>query len=125
VLLAEDNPTNQLLARRMLTNAGCVVDVAKNGRIALDLAVSKSYDLILMDCQMPELDGYEATRRIRALAPTRVPIVALTANALTEERRRGLDAGMDDYLTKPIRADELRTLIDRFRPSASAMTPSK
>jgi PAS domain S-box-containing protein len=112
LLLAEDNPANQTVARMLLTKMGHVVDVATNGREALRCLTQQSYDAVLMDCQMPVLDGYEATRRIRSgeepgVNP-RTPIIALTAYAMPDDRRKCLDAGMDDYVAKPVRARELR-----------------
>ncbi len=117
VLLAEDNAINALVARAFLENFGLAVDWAENGRQALDRATTEDYDLIMMDCQMPEMDGYEATRRIRAheKATGRKPVAvaALTANAIRGDRERCLDAGMDDYLMKPFRAPELQAVLER------------
>jgi CheY-like chemotaxis protein len=111
LLLVEDNPANQRVASLLLAKMGYAVDVAANGQAALEMLASKPFDLVLMDCQMPVLDGYEATRRIRtgkfAGINPRVPIVALTAYARAEDRARCLNAGMDAYVSKPIRADEL------------------
>jgi len=117
VLLAEDNAVNALVARSYLEQFGLSVDCVGDGRQALERATSGDYDLILMDCQMPEMDGFEATRRIRAheqasgLAP--LPVVALTANAIRGDRERCLEAGMDDYLAKPFRSAELRAVVER------------
>ncbi|MFT7461841.1 MAG: signal transduction histidine kinase/DNA-binding response OmpR family regulator [Pseudohongiellaceae bacterium] len=104
VLLAEDNPVNRRLAMHLLGKVGLHVDTAENGLEAVEMASAKDYDLILMDCQMPGLDGYGASARIRAFDGLRaeVPIVALTANAMVSDREKCLDAGMDDYLTKPL-----------------------
>jgi len=114
VLLAEDNLVNQRLACAMLERLGCHVEVACNGRDAVAAAAARRFDLILMDCQMPEMDGWEATRRIREAAPTDPPtIVALTAGALPGDRERCLAAGMDDYLAKPFRREELVELLAR------------
>jgi signal transduction histidine kinase/CheY-like chemotaxis protein len=120
ILLAEDNPINQRVAIRLLERGGWRVDVAANGREALESVHRTRYDLVLMDCQMPEMDGYEATREIRIAESRsgddrRVPIVAMTANAMDGDRQQCLDAGMDDYLTKPVRPDELYALVDRWR----------
>jgi CheY-like chemotaxis protein len=118
VLLAEDTPTNQLLARTLLEKLGCRVDLAVNGREAWETIRREHYDIILMDCHMPEMDGYEATGWIRdwesgRLNSTRLPIIALTANALAGDREKCLAAGMDDHLSKPIRkADLERTLTE-------------
>jgi len=115
VLLAEDNPVNQELALAILEIINCRVTLAENGRIAIDLWLKQDFDLVLMDCQMPLLDGFEATREIRAREAesgrTRTPIVALTANAYAEDRLRCLDAGMDDYLAKPFKCADLTTML--------------
>jgi two-component system, sensor histidine kinase and response regulator len=115
VLVAEDSPTNQMLAVRILEDMGCTVDLADNGLDAVSMAGERHYDLILMDCQMPEMDGFEATAAIRQRenGKLHVPIIALTANALLGDRERCLAAGMDDYLTKPIHPDALRRLVPK------------
>jgi len=111
VLLAEDVMINQKLATIVLNQLGCTVDIASNGREAIEKALSHRYDIIYMDCQMPEVDGLEATREIRKRETHHIPIVALTASALEGDRGRCFAAGMDDYLTKPlVRADLVRTL---------------
>jgi two-component system, sensor histidine kinase and response regulator len=104
ILLADDNPVNCRLAVLMLEKAEHEVDVVADGAAAVEAVGGGGYDLVLMDVQMPGMDGLEATRRIRALSgpPGRVPVVAITANAMVGDDRRCLDAGMDDYLTKPI-----------------------
>jgi CheY-like chemotaxis protein len=109
MLLAEDNVINQKVAQQMLKRLGYRVDVAANGREVLHLMGQQSFDVILMDVQMPEMDGLEATGYIRANYPQngQPHIIALTANAMKEDRQRTLDAGMDDYLSKPVRPDEL------------------
>jgi CheY-like chemotaxis protein/two-component sensor histidine kinase len=119
VLLAEDSPINQEIARENLTSFGCHVDVAGNGREALAAFDSNDYDVIVMDCQMPEMDGFEATRQIRKRQARnepsgRVPIIALTAYASIKDRERCLAAGMDDCLTKPFETENLYRLIDRW-----------
>lgn len=113
VLLAEDNLVNQLVARRLLEKIGCKVDVVSNGQEAVDRYLAVGYNAIFMDCQMPGMDGFESARRIRAVeAPGhRVPIVAITANAMQGDRERCLAAGMDAYVAKPIREDELRKVL--------------
>jgi two-component system sensor histidine kinase/response regulator len=118
VLVAEDNPVNQRVARLMLEKCGCRVDVVENGALAVDGVATGQYDLVLMDCQMPVCDGFEATRRIRALpAPSNaIVIVALTANALSGDREHCLAAGMNDYLAKPVRRDALAQMISRHLP---------
>jgi signal transduction histidine kinase/DNA-binding response OmpR family regulator len=108
ILLAEDNPTNQLIARKLLEKNGLTVDVAMNGAEAVRMYDEKKYELVIMDCQMPEMDGYEAAARIRetenasARKGHHVPIIAMTAYAMTGDREKCLDAGMDDYIVKPI-----------------------
>ncbi|MBS1830319.1 MAG: response regulator [Acidobacteria bacterium] len=118
VLVAEDNLVNQKVAKALLEKLGCQVDVVANGREALDLWSQLPYDAIFMDCQMPEMDGFAATRAIRAReeASRHTPIIAVTANALKGDRQACLDAGMDDYVTKPIRLSELRATIDKYCP---------
>jgi signal transduction histidine kinase/HPt (histidine-containing phosphotransfer) domain-containing protein len=116
ILLAEDSLINQRLALGLLKKHGHEVVVANNGREAVDLAQSDEFDLILMDVQMPEMDGFEATREIRsrrASTGDHIPIIALTAHALKGDRERCLEAGMDAYLSKPVRAGELYELIEQ------------
>lgn len=117
VLVVEDNAVNRMLAQRLLTRLGCVVDLAENGRGACEQLQSKRYDLVLMDCQMPELDGFEATRLIRTGegdGRPRTPIVALTANAMAHDRELCLAAGMDDYLSKPFAAIDIERILRRW-----------
>ena len=106
ILLVEDNLVNQKVAVLMLERLGCRVDIANNGVEAVQAASANSYDLVLMDCQMPEMDGFEATRRIRQQPESgkHLPIVALTANAFEEDRKQAMAAGMDDFVTKPFTA---------------------
>jgi PAS domain S-box-containing protein len=110
VLLVEDNPVNRQFALAVLKSVGAVVTVAVDGSEAVHIASDAEHDLILMDCQMPVMDGYEATRRIRASGNT-TPVIALTANAMEGDRDRCAAAGMDDYLAKPIRPDTLRAAV--------------
>ncbi|HZX56945.1 MAG TPA: response regulator, partial [Ilumatobacteraceae bacterium] len=108
ILLAEDNVVNQKLAMRLLQQMGYRADLASNGLEAVESVVRQSYDVILMDVQMPEMDGFEATRRIVTVWPNERPrIIAMTANAMQGDREMCLAAGMDDYLTKPIRVEAL------------------
>ena len=116
ILLVEDNLVNQKLASMILTKAGYNVKIAGNGKIALDMYSSdpESFDTILMDVQMPEMDGYEATRKIRELGHTEVPILAMTANAMKGDRELCLEAGMNDYITKPIKRDIVFNMLDKW-----------
>jgi signal transduction histidine kinase/DNA-binding response OmpR family regulator len=119
VLVAEDNAVNRKTASRMLELLGCHVDVATDGEEAVRMLASDSYDLIFMDCQMPKLDGYEATREIRrreASGGIRTTIIAMTAHALPGDREKCIEAGMDDYVSKPIRKDAVSEVINRHLP---------
>lgn len=117
ILLVEDNPVNQLVAKGMLAKLGCQVELATQGVEALARLEEEAFDLVLMDCNMPVMDGYEATRRIRERGHwPGLPIVALTANAMPEERDRCRAAGMDDYLAKPFRREDLLAVVDRWVP---------
>ncbi len=139
VLVADDNDVNQVVACKFLQKLGCQAEVVRNGREAVEALERADYDLVLMDCEMPELDGFQATKRIREcevqasgerhkarekaqccspLAPRRVPIIALTGNVGAEDRRRCIDAGMDDVLTKPLILDTLRAKLDTWLPAA-------
>jgi CheY-like chemotaxis protein len=125
VLIAEDNPINQEVARAMLTRRGHSVDVVENGRLAVDAAIRKDYDVILMDIQMPELDGLDATKEIRKRRPAGRPrIVALTANVLPGERERCLANGMDAYLAKPFAARDLFSVLEGEQAIAGAARPA-
>ena len=122
VLVVEDHPVNQTIIRAMLARMGCDVDMADNGVQALSAFETSTYDMVLMDCQMPEMDGFDTTRAIRereALNPTmgRVPVIALTALAMLGDAERCLAAGMDDYLTKPIQLEQLSAKMQRWRPT--------
>ncbi|EUB76158.1 integral membrane sensor hybrid histidine kinase [Pseudomonas sp. GM41(2012)] len=122
VLLVEDNPVNQLVAKGMLGKLGCEVIVAGHGGEALDQLEQSEFDLVLMDCNMPVMDGYEASRQIRRSGRwPQLPIVALTANAMSEERERCRAAGMSDYLAKPFRREELAALLDLWVPTTTAL----
>lgn len=118
ILLVEDNPINQKLAGKILEKLNCDVDIANNGKVALEKNSDKEYDLIFMDCQMPEMNGFDATREIRKreaednVKP--VVIVAMTANAMTGDKEACIAAGMDDYLTKPIKKQALQEILEKY-----------
>jgi len=115
VLLVEDNPINQEVATLQLARAGAEVVVAEDGLVALEVLEQQRFDLVLMDCQMPRMDGYAATRALRQRPwGAALPVVALTANAMQGDRERCLHAGMDDYLSKPVRQHELEAMISRW-----------
>jgi CheY-like chemotaxis protein len=121
VLLAEDNIVNQKLARRVLEKAGCAVVWAADGREAVEACAANRFDVVLMDLQMPHMDGFEATaelRRLEAISGGRRLIIAVTANAMTGDRERCLAAGMDGYVAKPMKRPEL------FRAIASGLETS-
>lgn len=120
ILVAEDNPVNQRVASHMLKKLGYRCDIASNGKEAVDMLAQLPYDLVLMDCQMPEVDGYMATRSIRECEEQggrHTPILAMTANAMREDRARCLDAGMDGFIPKPIALEELETALECWIPS--------
>jgi len=123
VLLVEDNFVNERVAVYMLTKLGHQVDVAKHGREAIDMLGKAGYDLVLMDCQMPEMDGFEATRIIRdrssAVIDHEVPVIAMTANAFPEDRARALACGMNDFLAKPVDRSLLASMLDKWMKPAS------
>ena len=122
ILLAEDNPVNQKVCGLMLGKAGYTFEVAANGREAIQALDRGRFDLLLLDCQMPEMDGFAAARAIRTRSgpDARMPIVALTANVMSGERERCLDAGMDDYLAKPIRPEVLGKMLEKWVPIKTA-----
>jgi CheY-like chemotaxis protein len=117
ILVVEDNVVNQRLAMKLLEKLGCWVDVAANGVEAVNRLKKFSYDLILMDCQMPEMDGYEATAEIRRRegASRHTPIIAMTAHAMLGDREKCLSAGMDDYVAKPIKKETVLEMIMKWK----------
>ncbi len=117
-MVVDDNPTNRRVAQAVLEMLGCRVTAVDSGREALYLLGREPFDLIFMDCQMPEMDGYTTARAIRdatsgVLAPD-IPVVAMTANALKGEREKCLAAGMNDYIAKPVRAKDLAGILERW-----------
>jgi len=114
-LIAEDNKVNQKLAQIMLTKAGFKVDIASNGQAAVKTLMErpKDFDLVFMDIQMPLMDGFEATAAIRKAGFQQLPIVAMTAHAMKGYRQKCIAAGMNDYVTKPIKKDEVMAVIER------------
>ena len=124
ILLTEDNVVNQRLALRILEKAGHVVTIAENGKVALRMLEEQTYDLVLMDVQMPEMGGFEATARIRekeASTGRYIPVVAMTAHAMAGDRERCVDAGMDDYLAKPVVASRLLEMVALYGPKSSPL----
>jgi CheY-like chemotaxis protein len=125
ILVAEDNPVNQMVVRGLLKKRGYAVQLADNGRQAVDLyrRNPNAVQLILMDCEMPELDGFEASRQIRKLEADQqlqaVPIIAVTAHVLAEHRQRGLDAGMDEFIGKPLESRQLYACLDSYLQSSA------
>jgi CheY-like chemotaxis protein len=115
ILMAEDNAINQRVGKLILQRAGFMIDLVSDGSEAVEAHIAEPYDVILMDCQMPIMDGFEASRLIRKLDKQLQPvIIAVTANALLGERERCLSAGMDDYLSKPFQADQLVALVRKW-----------
>ena len=116
VLIVEDNPLNRKLAVTVMNKLGCNTDSAENGRIALDKIREKKYDIVFMDCQMPEMDGYEASAQIRrwendGTLQGHITIVAMTAHAIKGDKELCLQSGMDDYISKPIKKDNIAKMI--------------
>jgi CheY-like chemotaxis protein len=116
ILLAEDNPVNQKLAVKLLTKAGYSVEIANNGMEAVEkcAAEPKAYDIVLMDIQMPKLNGLEATKHLRDKGFTHIPIVAMTANAMKGDREKCLAAGMNDYISKPIKREVVFEILRKW-----------
>jgi len=127
VLLAEDNAVNAMLGRKLIGAENCEVVHVANGLEAVRASASRAFDLVLMDLQMPEMDGIEATIRIRArdASVRRVPIVALTANAMAGDAERCIEAGMDGHLSKPIDRARLRALLEQIRETVRQGSPQK
>jgi CheY-like chemotaxis protein len=127
VLVAEDNPVNRRVAIRMLEKLGCTVETAGDGTEAVDMRARLPFDIVFMDCQMPDMDGYDAASAIRRAEKEhcwpRLPIVALTAHAAAADRDRCFAAGMDDYLSKPVSAEQIRAVIERWMSDRKAATP--
>ncbi len=121
ILLAEDNLVNQQVALGMLIKLGVDADVANNGREAYDSVCANDYDLVLMDCQMPEMSGFEATESVRNIdgEKSKTTIIALTANAMEGDREKCIDSGMDDYLAKPFKPDSLKEILEKWLPPDS------
>jgi len=119
ILLVEDNPINQMVAQKMLEKVGLKPKLANNGVEAVQLLNEQTFDLVLMDCQMPEMDGFDATREIRKLAikatdQNSIPVVAMTANVMSGDRERCLEVGMDDYIGKPVQRDHLESVLRKW-----------
>ena len=125
LLLVEDNKVNQLVATAMLSPYGYEVHVAENGEEGVEAVISGDFDMVLMDIQMPRMDGVEATQRIRALGGKKgtIPIIAVTAHAMRGDRESYIAAGMDDYVSKPINAQILIETIQRWAPTAIGLDP--
>ena len=126
VLLVEDNPVNQMVAQGMLAELGCEVALADNGQQAVDLTATRSFDAVLMDCEMPVLDGFAATAAIqeRERSHDRLPIIALTANAIAGDRERCLKAGMHDYISKPVTMESLHAALSKWLPTKASVGTS-
>jgi two-component system, sensor histidine kinase and response regulator len=126
LLVAEDNPINQEVVVEILSQFGCSADVVDNGRDALDAIGSRDYSVVLMDCQMPVLDGYEAVRLLRKRGgdKAKTPVIAVTAHAVAGERQKAIAAGMDDYIAKPVSPEALHTLLSRWLPLESTKRSS-
>lgn len=114
ILLVEDNITNQFVATKILNKLGYQPEIANNGIEALQMVKEKEYDIIFMDVRMPEMDGLEATKKIRSELAIEIPIIALTANAIEGDKQICLNAGMSDYMSKPVRVDDLARMIEKW-----------
>ena len=113
VLLVEDNLINQKVATLMLSQVGFNVDIACDGEQAVEMALKNQYPIIFMDCQLPVKDGYQATREIRERLGNQIPIIAMTANAMQGDKQKCLDAGMSDYISKPVEMEKLRIAVQK------------
>ena len=124
VLLVEDNPVNRTLTRRLLEKLGCQVMTANDGEAAPSLYQTHQYDVIMMDCVMPRVDGFEATRRLRQWErdnhKPRIPVVALTASAMEEDEEKCRAAGMDSFVAKPVNLEMLRAVLDQYCQAAAS-----
>lgn len=125
VLLAEDVETNQLIITEMLQGFGCDVKVAENGQIAVEKACFTAFDIIFMDCNMPVMDGYSASRRLRELGQTDIPIIAVTAHALSDEKQKCLAAGMNDFISKPLKKRDLARMLDLWTKASDEQPPAE
>ncbi len=114
VLLCEDNRMNQVLAKEVLKRFGCTTDIAENGSIALEMMRNGVYDIVLMDIQMPIMDGYEASKSIRNELNLQVPIIAMTAHVMPNEKEKCIGYGMNDYISKPFKVENLYHIIEQF-----------
>lgn len=121
VLLAEDDPTNQIVASMMLRHLGCIVDVAPNGEEAVRMVQATAYDAIFMDCEMPQMNGFDATAAIRRLGRTHVPIIAITAHGEAGLRQRCLEVGMNDFMNKPVQSQDFADVLQRWTPLSCAV----
>ena len=121
ILVAEDNPVNQMVAQTLLEKLGCSAVIVDNGDAAVQKVAQESFDLILMDCIMPVMDGMEATRTIRSSGQSydRIPIIAFTANATDEDQLAFQQAGMDDFIDKPVTVDKMTSLLQRWSDKLS------
>ena len=128
VLLAEDGRVNQMVAVKMLEDRGHTVQLAEDGEMAVKLYREEAFDAVLMDVQMPRLDGYGATAAIRKVESTtgkHIPIIAMTANAMEGDREKCLEAGMDGYVAKPIQPEELYSTLESFPPASAPVEPGE
>ena len=123
ILIAEDNHANQELIKLLLKKTGMETEIAENGLQAIELATNNDYDIILMDIQMPEMNGHEATQKLRAQG-LKTPIIAVTAHAMASDREKAIQAGCDDYLTKPIDQDKLIEMLKKYLGD-QAVTPKE